>query len=673
MASGEQMEMHTHNITSSYATAAPPNQAGWKDVNIADPNLTDQSGAPLDAPFSSSSAEERSTGDETFEDLFHKVHAHKKRKGPHIQKHGFELPVKWSHLLKRPVVRQWIHEGNLYREKGERLPSRFELFFDLMFVGIAHVVAEGATEDASGFNVLKFVLEYFPTWAYWMDVCVFLNVSGTDDVKERLGLLACMVLLSGYSANASALGIVFGGTPDEVAQHGGYPVDYDPTYANGQMKHCKGGNANCQGVGYYIGGGYWLENGYQEAIHSAIAFYLVLRLFRILLYVYYGWQLPNFRISMWMHAATRTLWSVVYLPIMFVWSAPLIVILMVVGMVLELFNSFIVLYLTRLFNHVMQKWHQSPLYIPALSLEHVMERTTQFVIVVTGEMIISSTFTASRGNYGLSVQFGQSVLGVCCAFMLIWLYYDADSSRTFQHALRRHALTSALYSVLHFPLTAALILAGSSLARMIEDPEDTLDGGYLWFWSGSCCVALACIGTIGLLHRDLDVHGSNLLPRWTRIALRFVVALLVLFLPLMHEDWQTIDFLGVNLAMLFFLVAYETIAKVGAVGRQLDYNSSQLVRRAKASEKARTDPARAQDILEARKALYEMGAVRESSVEKALTSPYHRLYLVQKLPWHPYEGLTLAETGEEDVGMEGELGHLEMKKLSSGQRWAYST
>jgi len=44
----------------------------------------------------------------------------------------------------------------------------------------------------------------------------------------------------------------------------------------------------------------------------------------------------------------------------------------------------------------------------------------------------------------------------------------------------------------------------------------------------------------------------------------------------------------------------------------------------------------------------------------------------RRASWHEYEDLTGAERGEEDVGIESELGKLEVKEVSSGQRWAYA-
>lgn len=42
-------------------------------------------------------------------------------------------------LIKAPVVRQFLHDGHLYKEEEERGISHFELFADLVFVALIHV------------------------------------------------------------------------------------------------------------------------------------------------------------------------------------------------------------------------------------------------------------------------------------------------------------------------------------------------------------------------------------------------------------------------------------------------------------------------------------------------------------------------------------------------------
>ncbi|WFD00129.1 hypothetical protein MYAM1_002875 [Malassezia yamatoensis] len=654
------------------------NQFGvWKDVHgVQDPNLA---GTSLDPD-----AHDNEGGHHTLAAIFNAVHARSETHDSshkHLAEHGFDVPVKWTHLFKRPVVRQWLFRGHLYREQDKRIPSRFELFFDLMFVGIAHVVAESAAEDYSGLNILKFILTFFPAWSVWLDMRTYVNVHGTDDIIERLHLLASMILLTGYSANASALVIFQCGEPGEVAEN----LSQCREIAQSIVRRDSESRKSKHAVEYYLGHGYWFAENFLPLFRSAIAFYLILRLMRIATYLYYGYALPKFRPSMWTNAAVKVLTSVFYLPILKIWDPSLVIELMFVGMTAEIVHGFLVRGALWLQNKHRIRTNKEPLYIPALSQEHAIERVVLFVLVVVGEMIINSTYFAFNRNYGPSVRFGKSAMSIMCSFMLIWLYYDADSSRTYQHALRRNAWTSLLFNAVHFPLSAALILAGTSMSSLIqagtsmstlnEGTED--DNGLLWYSSGSCGVALLCITFIGVLHRNLDRRGSTLLPRTIRLGARVVVGLLIILLPLMRKAWPTQEFLAVLVCLLTILVLFETVSKIGAVGRHYDEENANLVRRAKVTTFAKSNPQEIPGIKQARHELREMEAIQYPSLPKDSShsvedEPLKRLRLRRTLSWHPYEGLTLGETGEEDVGMEGELGHLEVKEISAAQSWAFA-
>ncbi|WFD44371.1 hypothetical protein MPSI1_003039 [Malassezia psittaci] len=644
------------------------NQFGvWKDAHgVQDPNIA---GTSLDPD-----AHDGEGGHHTLAAVFNAVHARSETHDSnhkHLTEHGFDVPVKWTHLFKRPVVRQWLFRGHLYREQDKRVPSRFELFFDLMFVGIAHVVAESAAEDYSGLSILKFILTFFPAWSVWLDMRTYLNVHGTDDIIERLQLLASMILLTGYSANASALVILRCGVPGDVANN----LSECEEITERIVRRATESSSSKHAVEYYLGHGYWFGEDFLSLFRSAIAFYLILRLMRISTFLYYGYALPKFRPTMWTNAAVKVLTSVFYLPILKLWDPPLIVGLMFVGMIAEIIHGFLVRGALWLQNEHRIRAKKEPLYIPALSQEHAIERIVLFVLVVVGEMIINSTYLASERTYGPSVRFGKSAMSIICSFMLIWLYYDADSSRTYQHALRRNAWTSLLFNAVHFPLSAALILAGTSMSALIKSTKE--QGGLLWYFSGSCGVVLLCITLIGVLHRNLDRRGSTLLPRTIRLGARVVVGLLITLLPLMRTVWLTQDFLAVIVCMLTFLVLFETISKIGAVGRHYDEKNANLVRHAKVTIFAKMNPQEISAIKQARHELREMNAIKFPSLPKesahvADDEPLKRLRLRRTLSWHPYEGLTLGETGEEDVGMEGELGHLEVMEISTAQSWAFA-
>ena len=60
------------------------------------------------------------------------------------------------------------------------MPSRFELFFDLVFVAIAHQLSDGAAEQASAVGVAQFVLVCdlsFHALIFDSDLCIDILVS----------------------------------------------------------------------------------------------------------------------------------------------------------------------------------------------------------------------------------------------------------------------------------------------------------------------------------------------------------------------------------------------------------------------------------------------------------------------------------------------------------------
>lgn len=72
--------------------------------------------------------------------IFNIAHG-KNGKDGKIEHFSDQEPIRLKHLFKRPVIRQWLYQGKLYREEDQRVCSRFELFFDLLFVGLIHQLA----------------------------------------------------------------------------------------------------------------------------------------------------------------------------------------------------------------------------------------------------------------------------------------------------------------------------------------------------------------------------------------------------------------------------------------------------------------------------------------------------------------------------------------------------
>ncbi|KAJ1024947.1 hypothetical protein NDA18_004233 [Ustilago nuda] len=564
---------------------------------------------------------------------------------PHIEVHGEDVPITFRHLLKRPIIRQWLQGNKLYREKDERKPSQFELVFDLIFVAVVNGLGHATAESNTAINVLKFVLSFWPCFSIWTDVRLFLNTSGSDDMLERLLLLGWMILLGGYCANVSGVEIVKA-TPELLAQLHNEELAGDApaqTEAHGIVaelerifRRAASTSSGADGPEVKLAvpafGPYWFSAGYDRAIHAAAAFFLVAKLWRLGIYVYYGFCLPKFRKALWSNALAMTVITAIYIPITLISQPWLIVTLMSTGILVEIARPYIVAAAIKLF-HGRQKRTGNHMFIPAQSHEHSIERYILFVILIVGESIISSTFIAQPGDFGINAEFGRAALGITISVFVIWIYYDADGSRVYQHALRRNSFTSITFCHIHYPLTASLVLMAASLSSLISNEE--IKGGYVWYFGGSLSCVLLCLALIGCMHRNLDLHGSTLVPRWCRIGVRFLASIGFGLLPL-KKDWNSLDLMGVVAGSLVALVFFETIGKIGAVGRVYDAEKTM-----------------------------ELFAGMDAKGEK-------NLRLDKKASWHPFDDLTAGERGEEDVGIESEIGHLEEKDLTHGRRWAYA-
>lgn len=59
-------------------------------------------------------------------------------------------------IWKTPVLRQYFHNGMLYRARSAEEVASCELFVDLLYVGIIAFNGDKATEDPSGLGFLRF-------------------------------------------------------------------------------------------------------------------------------------------------------------------------------------------------------------------------------------------------------------------------------------------------------------------------------------------------------------------------------------------------------------------------------------------------------------------------------------------------------------------------------------
>lgn len=79
---------------------------------------------------------------------------------------------------KKPVVRQYFHKGLLWRASDLEEVQSFELFVDLLYVGIIDIIGENTAENPNGFGLLKFMITFTIGWKMWSDLTLVISWFG---------------------------------------------------------------------------------------------------------------------------------------------------------------------------------------------------------------------------------------------------------------------------------------------------------------------------------------------------------------------------------------------------------------------------------------------------------------------------------------------------------------
>ncbi|KAK4704700.1 hypothetical protein P7C70_g1511, partial [Phenoliferia sp. Uapishka_3] len=395
----------------------------------------------------------------------------------------------YSDIWKPPIVRQWLLNGRLYREAEERTPSRFELFFDLLLVGVIHQLAETAAENVSAASVAKVVLTFYPAWSIWVEYgrSIFttsllhvehffnslrnwLNTSGVDDVAQRAQTLLIMLTLIGYSANASAIEI----GRKEIGE--GEPIQQSALLARNFSSHST-----------------------QRALVAAAIFCVIAKACRVITCLQYAYALPCFREAHLVRALGTLIVALVLFGLIWASSLKVAAILTILAIAAEVGGRILIglgiswerRHARMIRKHCEEHGEDARLpvgdfiqrrmcgkAIPAINIEHLIERNGALVTIVLGESVISTLYVATRGSLGASQTFGRASLGLIITFVYNAVYFDSALSRRYTHASRRHWFSHQLWDLLNWPLCTALILASAAMSKMV--PDDATPSGVRW-------------------------------------------------------------------------------------------------------------------------------------------------------------------------------------------------
>ena len=417
------------------------------------------------------------------------------------EKHDWDAERKRGEALRfwrKPVVRQYFHRGLLWRASAVEEVASFELFVDLLYVGIIAIVGDTAAENATGYGLVRFAVTFILGWKMWSDITLTVNWFEIDDIFQRICILFDMICLFGYTLN--------------------------------------------------------IVQAFETTWIQLISFYLASRLFLAAYFMWISHLLPMVRGHM--------IWnSVMILIPSALWIAsiqleyPARLGLICPAITLDLWGTMSVMSFKRYIERPSTK--PRPLvekiaphfdFIPATNIEHRTERTSAFVTLVFGYSVVSLLYQ-NTASYGINAFFGKAVLGLIQAFAFNWLYFEIDAWNLHTHAIRRHALSAVCWMASHLPFIMGYVLAGASLSRLVlatdcpnantEDltemytvkAEHEVSDGLRWFYCCGLGVALLGMSVISMTHVHKEFDGQRIRKRF-RVPLRLAVAVILILLPL---------------------------------------------------------------------------------------------------------------------------------------------
>ncbi|KAI9723455.1 MAG: hypothetical protein M1828_004185 [Chrysothrix sp. TS-e1954] len=396
-------------------------------------------------------------------------------------------------LFVKPILRQYHHNGLLWRSQEPEETASYELFLDLVYVGIIAISGDSAAAAATGKSLLRFLVTIVMSYKIWFDLGNIIGWFDADDIGRRLFVMFILICLLGFTTN--------------------------------------------------------MTEYFNETFAPLVAFYVTARLALILYMLSVAYALPSVRYFLCLN-------SMLMLVPLGIWIAsihveePLRNIPIWIAIVMETFGSGL---LVGLFYRVKMSgpghWLRKKFeYIPATNIEHRTERISSFVILVLGYSVVSLLYQ-SRNHIGINPFFGKAVLGLMQAFAIGSIYHEMDSFNLHSHAIRRHPATAFVWHTFHLPLIFSYILAGAALSRLvlatdvpganIDDlaPESavlsmpTISSGLRWFYCAGVGIALFSTCPIALGH-DYRTPPNMDCPftRERRLVVRLLISLAITFL-----------------------------------------------------------------------------------------------------------------------------------------------
>ncbi|KAM3077358.1 hypothetical protein ACMFMG_006708 [Clarireedia jacksonii] len=401
-------------------------------------------------------------------------------------------------LYKKPTVRQYFHKGLLWRASEITEVESFELFVDLLYVGVLAINGDHAAENATGYELLRFVITFIMSWKIWNDLTVLISWFETDDIIQRVSIMFIMACLLGLTTN--------------------------------------------------------ILDAFEHTYTMLVAFYLAARLFMGTYYLFLAWSVPMVRGMMISQACIIVVPSILWIGSIYV-DLPRRFAIIAIALLVDLTGTVLVLLMIRTnISARFKAWADRVFeFYPATNIEHKVERTNAFVTLVFGYSVVAIIYQSAT-SFGLNAFYGKAVLGLIQAFSFNWIYFDLDGADLFAHAIRRHVYSSITWGLVHLPFIMSYVLGGAALSRLVvardcqdtsleyltefyqEKSEEEISSGLRWFYCAGFGIALFCMGIISLthIHKESESGGIRLAKKY-RFLNRLIVCIILICLPLAHH------------------------------------------------------------------------------------------------------------------------------------------
>jgi low temperature requirement protein LtrA len=429
-------------------------------------------------------------------------------------KHHQDRKAEALKFFKRPVIRQYFHKGLLWRSSKSSEVGSFELFVDLLYVGIIGIIGDKAVADPTGKAILEYSITFLIGWKIWADLTMIINWFEMDDIFGRIAVLLYLSCLFGFTVNVA--------------------YAFDTTYT------------------------------------VMISFYLAERLYAGSYFLCTAFMVPTIKGTLLYHVLIITISSVLWIASVHV-PYPRYLPLIFIALVIDMFGWLTLIWIMRLIKNTKNKYYHKYFdFWPAINIEHRTERNNAFVSLVFGYSVLTILYQ-NRSSTGINAFFGKGILGLVQAFAFNWIYFEIDHYNLHVHAVRRSWISSSLWVTAQVPFIMGYVLAAATLSQLVlahdcadADPE-TLGEEYVahsagsilpgirWYYCGGLGVALISMSVISLSHIHKRLPNARLMKR-PRIFIRCCIAVIIICLPLAHDRLSSLGLISITTCLTVFVL-----------------------------------------------------------------------------------------------------------------------